>query len=432
MKHLRIIVSVVMILCFAALSKAQSDLPSKVLDDCGFTTGFVLDTLERCYIHFRHDRAAIDSNYRDNRESLSAIRAALDDVAQNSPESIASIVIEGASSPIGHEVYNQRLSVRRARKVENFLRGIKGLEEVEMHVVGKGEDWETFTSDIRETYTRRNREQLLEILDLDLSARMKKQRIKAMESDSLTWRILVRDYMTTSRHAVAVVVIKKERIVDILPSLDPMKSCAVAPEKSLRQITGAEKPKSEKTAEPVPYIPRVPMASVRSNLLVPALNVGVEVPIGESWSVSADYYFPWIWPHERNRNCFEFLGWSAEGRYWFGRDRQPHDRLKGHSVGVYFAGGYYDFEKNYRGMQGEFISPGLDYTYSMAIGRTKRVHMQFTLAVGYIRSWGRTYNVYGDYGELYPDDGTVIWDYFGPTKAAVTIVVPFYRREGRR
>ena len=107
-----------------------------------------------------------------------------------------------------------------------------------------------------------------------------------------------------------------------------------------------------------------------------------------------------------------------EGRYWFGRDRQPQDRLKGHSVGVYMAGGYYDFEKNYRGMQGEFLSPGLDYTYSMAVGKAKRVHLQFTLAVGYIRSWGRTYNVYGDYGALYPDDGTVIWDYIGPTKAA--------------
>ena len=101
-------------------------------------------------------------------------------------------------------------------------------------------------------------------------------------------------------------------------------------------------------------------------------------------------------------------------------------------MGVYFAGGYYDFERNYRGMQGEFLSPGVDYTYSMPLGRNKKVHMQFTLAVGYIRSWGRTYNVYGDYGELYPDEGTVIWDYFGPTKAAVTIVVPFYRKEGRR
>ena len=105
---------------------------------------------------------------------------------------------------------------------------------------------------------------------------------------------------------------------------------------------------------------------------MPLLNAGVEVPLGNRWSVAGDYYFPWIWPTQKNKNCFELLGWSVEGRYWFGRDRQPQDRLKGHSVGVYMAGGYYDFEKNYRGMQGEFVSPGVDYTYSMAVGKTKR------------------------------------------------------------
>jgi hypothetical protein len=172
--------------------------------------------------------------------------------------------------------------------------------------------------------------------------------------------------------------------------------------------------------------------SLRTNLLVPALNFGAELPLGDHWSVAADYYYPWFWPSQKNKNCFELLGWSAEARYWFGRNRKPQDRLKGHSVGLYVAGGYYDFEKDYRGMQGEFVSPGLDYTYSMAIGRKKNLHLQFTLAAGFIRSWGRTYNVYGDYGDLYPDDGTLIWDYVGPTKAAVTLVVPFYKKEGRR
>ena len=36
------------------------------------------------------------------------------------------------------------------------------------------------------------------------------------------------------------------------------------------------------------------------------------------------------------------------------------------------------------------------------------------------------------YGELYPDAGTVVWDYVGPTKAAVTLSVPLYGKEGRR
>lgn len=167
------------------------------------------------------------------------------------------------------------------------------------------------------------------------------------------------------------------------------------------------------------------MFAVRTNLLVPALNIGAEVPIGDRWSVSADYYYPWIWPSKKNKNCFEFLGWSAEGRYWFGKDRTAKDRLLGHSAGLYGAGGYYDFERNYRGQQGEFVSVGLDYTYAMPIGRKRKMNLEFTFALGYIHSWGRAYKVHGDYGPLFKDEGDIRFDYVGPTKVAVNLVVPF-------
>ena len=250
-----------------------------------------------------------------------------------------------------------------------------------------------------------------------------------MEPDSLTWRILIRDNMNTSRHAVTVVVVRKERILQPLPRLKPFVVEAVTFETPMLRYEPDSLSQSRRS---VTEQSKVPLLSARSNLLVPLLNAGVEIPLGNRWSVAADYYYPWIWPSQKNKNCFELLGWSVEGRYWFGKGRQASDRLKGHSVGVYMAAGYYDFERNFRGMQGEFVSPGVDYTYSMAVGKAKRVHLQFTLALGYIHSWGRTYDVYGEYGELYPDEGTLMWDYFGPTKAAVSIVVPFYRKEGRR
>ena len=176
------------------------------------------------------------------------------------------------------------------------------------------------------------------------------------------------------------------------------------------------------------------VVAVRTNLLVPALNVGAEVPLGDRWSVSADYYYPWIWPAKKNRNCFELLGWSAEGRYWFGKDRTEQDRLLGHSAGVYAAGGYFDIERNYKGRQGEFISAGIDYTYAMALGRKGYVNMEFTLAFGYIHSWNTRYTVSGPYGPLYREPGTEMFDYFGPTKVAVSLVVPlrWSRKEGRK
>lgn len=384
---------------------------------------FSYDTLANYTIYFRHDKAVIDSNYLDNRKSLSAIRSVLSELASDCPESIETIIIEGHSSPVGNTPYNQKLSLKRAQKTEAFLRAIPGIENVDMKVSGKGEDWTTFIKDVKEGYKRKNRKTVFEILDSKISTHRKERKLKALEKDHTTWRYLTRHYMSSSRHAVTIVIVKKSRLLDILPKLE-----APTTEAEAIKQDGITRPQESK---PTPA--KVPIASIRTNLLVPALNVGAELPIGNHWSVAADYYFPWFWPSQKNKNCFEFLGWSVEGRYWFGRDRKPQDRLKGHSVGVYVAGGYYDFERNYRGMQGEFVSPGLDYTYSMAIGRQKNMHLQFTLAVGYIRSWGRTYDVYGDYGELYPDEGTLIWDYVGPTKAAVSLVVPIYnKKEGRR
>ena len=390
------------------------------------------DTLASCTIQFRHDKAAIDSNYLDNRTSLAAIRAALKEVTSVAPQSLASIVIEGYSSPVGNDPYNQRLSLQRAQKVEAFLRAIPGLETVDMVVEGKGEDWETFIKDVKAGYKRKNRKQVISILDSNISTYRKERKIKALEKDQTTWRYLVRNYMTGSRHAVTIVVVKKSRMLDIVPHVSfPIKLAEVLNKDTLAYPFAAMTSPSKQPTQSI-ALSKTPVSSIRTNLLVPALNVGAELPLGNRWSVAADYYYPWFWPNQKNKNCFEFLGASVEARYWFGRDRRPQDRLKGHSVGLYVAGGYYDFERNYRGMQGEFVSPGLDYTYSMAIGRQKNLHLQFTIAAGYIRSWGRTYNVYGDYGQLYPDEGTVIWDYVGPTKAAVTLVVPFYKKEGRR
>lgn len=172
------------------------------------------------------------------------------------------------------------------------------------------------------------------------------------------------------------------------------------------------------------------IVALRTNLLVPALNFGVECPLGNKWSIAADYYFPWLKSDDKNKDCFQLLGWSAEGRYFFGKERSAEDRLLGHSIALYGAGGYYDFEYNYKGTQGEFVTGGFDYTYAFAVGKKKRINLEFTFAVGYIHSWGRPYHVVSEYGPLFKDDTDLRFDYFGPTKAAVSLVVPI--RFGRK
>ena len=122
------------------------------------------------------------------------------------------------------------------------------------------------------------------------------------------------------------------------------------------------------------------------------------------------------------------LSWGIEGRYWFGKNRTAYDRLKGHSVGLYGYMGYYDFERNYHGHQGEFVNVGVDYTYAMAVGKRKGLHFEFSLGLGYIYSAARQYTVIEAGAPLISDKITKNIGYFGPTKANISLVVPIFQR----
>ena len=404
---------------------------------------------EEFQIHYRFDRSDIDPEYRDNRNSTELLKQHLQDASR-----IDSIIIHVYSSPDGVYEYNARLARQRAAAAETLIRQLTGSAQTNaqgstsIRTVIVAENWSGLQRLVRERYTRHDRSKVLDILEAEnISEATRKWRLQQLDN-GYTWNYMLRHYMPELRNATVITLRMKPE--DPLPTLVPMCARAVTmnpDDGPIRPKPATEPtPSGIQTIQPTPQQPTVtpadgptgtedttaaakpsmiPLYALRTNLLVPALNIGAEVPLGERWSVSADYYYPWIWPSKMNRNCFELLGWSVEGRYWFGRDRQPQQRLRGHSVGLYAAAGYYDFERNYQGQQGEFVSTGLDYTYAMGIGRRKRLNLEFTLALGYIRSWGRNYTVPGPGGELYPEPGTVIFDYVGPTKAAVSLVVPF-------
>lgn len=409
------------------------------------TAGHSRIQTEEFRFHYRFDKAGIDLDYLDNSRTAELLKASL----QN-PSRLDSIVLYVCSSPDGVYAYNARLARQRAAAAQQYILGILGGTEgnansiaSKIRTVTIAENWQGLLSLVEESYTRHDREKVIRILRTEnITEATRKWRLQQLD-EGYTWNYMLRHYMPQLRNATVICLrMKKE---DPLPRI--LQMCAKAVTDQGRPIAvlnyaepvtdqpspvqHAVTPKADQPAKPDwtaktgQAQPMTALWALRTNLLVPALNIGAEIPIGNSWSVSADYYFPWIWPNKVNRNCFELLGWSVEGRYWFGRDRQPQQRLRGHSVGLYAAGGYYDLEWNYKGQQGEFVSTGLDYTYAMAVGQRKRLNLEFTLAVGYIRSWGRNYNVPGANGELYPEPGTVIFDYIGPTKAAVSLVVPF-------
>ena len=321
---------------------------------------------------------------------------------------------------------------------------MEGGDKLKICTISAGEDWKTFSDHIHQTYNETNREEVLAILDSDDSNDEKERRLYNLDNGK-TWRVLVDDYMGPARNAAAVRIVELEPLADLVSASQLNLQGTIAPlefdalpnyyyrEKSeFVEPTTTEKPATEQPTQVEKVTcedtTRKLLFALRSNLLVPALNLGIEVPIGKHWSVGADYYFPWIWPKKDNKNCFEFLGWGIEGRYWFGKNRTAFDRLKGHSVGLYGYVGYYDFERNFHGHQGEFVNVGVDYTYAMAVGKRKQLHFEFSLGVGYIYSEARQYTVIEANGPLISDKVTKKVGYFGPTKANISLVVPIFQK----
>lgn len=199
-----------------------------------------------------------------------------------------------------------------------------------------------------------------------------------------------------------------------------------------------------------------PLLAFRSNLLVPVMNVGVEVPLSNRFSIAADYYYPWA-PKELvdkvalpRQMCFQGLGGYLETRWWLGplHDRRVPEyaryRLLGHSLAFIAAAGYYDYEangpepdhiiKDWTGTQGELFAAGVDYLYAAPLGRKGRAHIEFEFALGAIYHIWHPYNVYEENGYLIRAkdannqsiyNRTKILAPF-PMKACVSIVVPIY------
>lgn len=363
---------------------------------------------ERFAIYYRFDRTDIDTSYLYNPGQ---IRHILDYLEKS--ERIDSITIYAWASPEGAYQHNKWLSVERAKTARDFLLQHSPdslqLNSGKIKISPLAENWPGLIELVEKNYFRHDREKVLKILNTEgIGDETRKWRLKQLDA-GYTWNYLVRRYMPELRSATWICVWKE--VIEPLDRVMQLRGMAVlAPEKLSRPQAAQE-------------VVRKTVLAARTNLLVPAHNIGLEVPVGNRWSIGADYYYPWMSRKRDNMNCFQLLGWNIEGRYWFGRDRQIEDRLKGHSIGLTIGAGYYDMERNYAGHQGEYAAVCLDYLYSLPIWKDK-LHLEFTIGAGYMYSTARPYDVFEAGGKAFKEGYIKNFHWLGPLKAGVSLVVP--------
>lgn len=154
---------------------------------------------------------------------------------------------------------------------------------------------------------------------------------------------------------------------------------------------------------------------IKSNLLYDAVlmpSLEVEYRFSEHWSAAVEGNMAW-WHNNGKHKYYQLATIIPEARYWF----KPQEKRRGHYLGLFGGGGWYDLENGGRGYKGEGGMVGLSYGYMFPIG--KYFALEAGLGVGFMTA---------KYEEYLPIDGHYVYqqtertNYFGPLKLKFAFV----------
>ena len=390
----------------------------------------------RFRIYYPVGKAELREDYMDNAQTLQHIQKYLDYSSR-----IDSITIYSYASPEGPYLLNKRLAAGRGKTMKQYLlKHLPAQNPLPEHLIiidPTAENWSGLRDLVYYQYPHANRDEVLALLDrTDISDERRKALLKRLDGGE-TWKYLLKHLMPQLRYATWVTVWRPIQVNRIKE--EPVSLAMPMPE----MLLSGWKP----IPSPVPELEDTKtILALKTNLLYDAvswLNFSVEVPIKDRYSVLYYHQFPWwTWGEGNNEYCMRFLSIGAEARWWFKpmprektEKRIKRDRLMGHFLGVYAESGKWDFERK-RDIcyQGEHWSAGLSYGYAMPIG--KRLNLELSLSVGYASIAYRGYMPSEDYEILWRDpEKEGRWHYIGPTKAQVSLVLPFvvkYKKGGAR
>ena len=413
MKFVRKILMIFMSLFVATVSLAQ-------------TAAQATSHIEKRYnIFFRINSPQIDSAFKSNARAISQLRSDLEAtiaIDGNLPESI---YILASASPDGRLEFNRQLSMDRAESAKTLLLEMfPQIDASDIRVEYIEEDWDGLLQVLKASKDFPQRDEMIAVLQSDDSNIVKKFRIKRYKEG---YKLLMDEHVYALRNAsitmkvVQTATNSHDEFVRVpAPVIEPLaySYTPTFPQPHNGTILTPEK-------DPVKF--KKTILAARTNLLVPGMSVGIEIPIQEHWSVGFDYYYPWF-VSSANKWCVEMLGWFMDAKYWFTNDKTrwtPDSKLKGHGVGFYAGIGYYDFQNKIKGSQGEYINFGVDYTYALPVANDK-LRLEFNIGLGFLKTWYRPYTPSSDYSDLIKEPGVKYrtTNFLAPTMAGVKLVWP--------
>lgn len=433
----------------------------------------VVSAEPRLKVLFSEKATSFESSYAENPSVLKAIDELLTGA---NADRITALNIVSASSPDGPSAENKFYARRRGESFSNYIAEKYPDFAGKIVLQSKGEDWAEFRNEV--LASRRlsdvQKRELLQIIDNPvMSEDAKEDELRSLDS----WRTVSRYLVPQSRYA-ELVPVYPDTTDTHAPALDTIvpaparDTIAPARDTLVREepepvVTPVEIPVAPvDTVVPAPVIEvpvdtvatpvdtaapaltdvqvyenytkvPTPLFAVSTNFLHEAatvftgfhtvpLNIGIELPLNPHWSLTANYTAtaPWhAW--NNNADCVELLHADLGARWYPGgsfaspfKPKADRELLDGWYAYASIGAGYYDFERNGRGYQGEEILGALGIGYGLTLGS----NWSFDFALGggplvtrYRYYMGRSNNehlVYQYSGRL---------TYFGLTDAKVSL-----------
>ncbi len=381
-------------------------------------------------IYFREAYRYVEPWFRDNKTALNNIKSTIDSVSCCG--TLVSVDIQAWASPEGGDKLNRLLAQNRTNELEKWILGNCNVPADKIRKSSGGVGWDILC-DMLAGSDLPYRDEVIDIINntpffvTDNKGRIITGRKKKLldHNRGRTWNDMLKRLFPDIRCGLAVVVnIKKEEPVapDTVEAIRPVVAEVV------------ETPDTVETVAPVDTIvPTVEESrpfymSVKTNALYDFLltpNIGVEFYVGNGFTVGANWMYAW-WGNDSRHRYWRIYGGDINVRKYFG-GKAGEKPLQGHHVGVYAQAYTYDFEFGGKGVMGGASGGtildkmnygfGVEYGYSLPVG--KRLNIDFSLGLGYFG---------GEYQEYRPVDGHYVWDvtknrnYWGPTKAEVSLV----------
>ena len=379
-------------------------------------------------LFYKINESTLDENYKSNARTLSQLKADIQTTLLEDKEVPDSILIIACSSPDGDFLFNKQLAQARAENTkELLLKLFPELNSSDIITEYLEEDWDGLLQVLKLHKEFPQREEMIAVIQSKIHEQEKENRLRCLTEG---WEYLKEHHIYSLRNSsITIKVIRTATNADdefirrkIIKELTEVPSVTEPKLQQYFSILLAEK--KEKESKVRRY--KKSIFALRTNLLVPAMNVGLEIPIKKHWSIGFDYYYPWF-VSDKNLWCCEMLGAFADVKYWFTGKNPWTDssKLKGHAVGLFAGAGYYDFQNKIKGFQGEYLDLGIDYTYALPVAKDK-LRFEFNIGLGLIQTVYRPYTPSSDYTDLIKEPGIQhrSTSFFGPTRGSVSLVVP--------